>query len=160
MSSLSTHGISKRYGARRVVNGVSLTLRTGEVAGLLGPNGAGKTTCFYMIVGLVPCGDGRIMLDDTDITGQPMHVRARHGLGYLPQEASVFRKLSVADNLMAILETRAGLSADERERRPQPQSRVNAASRYRRACSRTRRPGCTRSPGVVQHTARPDRRWQ
>ena len=114
MSTLATHGISKRYGSRRVVNGVSLTVRTGEVAGLLGPNGAGKTTCFYMIVGLVPCGEGSIMLDDTDITGQPMHIRARHGLGYLPQEASVFRKLSVADNILAVLEIRKGLNRQQR----------------------------------------------
>ncbi len=114
MSTLSTHAISKRYGSRRVVNGVSLTVRTGEVAGLLGPNGAGKTTCFYMIVGLVPCGEGSIMLDDTDITGQPMHIRARHGLGYLPQEASVFRKLSVADNILAVLEIRKGLKRQQR----------------------------------------------
>jgi lipopolysaccharide export system ATP-binding protein len=114
VSTLATHGISKRYGSRRVVNGVSLTVRTGEVAGLLGPNGAGKTTCFYMIVGLVPCGEGSIMLDDTDITGQPMHIRARHGLGYLPQEASVFRKLSVAENILAVLEIRKGLNRQQR----------------------------------------------
>ena len=114
MSTLATHGISKRYGSRRVVNGVSLTVRTGEVAGLLGPNGAGKTTCFYMIVGLVPCGEGSIMLDETDITGQPMHIRARHGLGYLPQEASVFRKLSVADNILAMLEIRKHLKRQQR----------------------------------------------
>ncbi len=114
MSVLATQDISKRYGPRRVVNGVSLTVRTGEVAGLLGPNGAGKTTCFYMIVGLVPCGGGQILLDSKDITGQPMHVRARHGLGYLPQEASVFRKLSVADNILAILEIRRNL--DRRQR--------------------------------------------
>ena len=111
---LSTHEISKRYGPHRVVNGVSLTLKTGEIAGLLGPNGAGKTTCFYMIVGLVPCGKGSIMLDDTEITGLPMHIRARHGLGYLPQEASVFRKLSVAENILSVLEIRKGL--DRRQR--------------------------------------------
>jgi lipopolysaccharide export system ATP-binding protein len=114
VSRLATHGISKRYGSRRVVNGVSLTVNTGEVAGLLGPNGAGKTTCFYMIVGLVPCGEGSIMLDDTDITAQPMHIRARHGLGYLPQEASVFRKLSVADNILAVLEIRKDLNRQQR----------------------------------------------
>jgi lipopolysaccharide export system ATP-binding protein len=111
---LSTHEISKRYGPHRVVNGVSLTLKTGEIAGLLGPNGAGKTTCFYMIVGLVPCGKGSIMLDDTEITGLPMHIRARHGLGYLPQEASVFRKLSVAENILSVLEIRKGLNRKQR----------------------------------------------
>ena len=111
---LSTHEISKRYGPHRVVNGVSLTLKTGEIAGLLGPNGAGKTTCFYMIVGLVPCGKGSIMLDDTEITGLPMHIRARHGLGYLPQEASVFRKLSVAENILSVLEIRKGLNRRQR----------------------------------------------
>jgi lipopolysaccharide export system ATP-binding protein len=111
---LSTHEISKRYGPHRVVNGVSLTLKTGEIAGLLGPNGAGKTTCFYMIVGLVPCGKGSIMLDDTEITGLPMHIRARHGLGYLPQEASVFRKLSVAENILSVLEIRKDLNRKQR----------------------------------------------
>ena len=115
MSVLATHNISKRYGAHRVVNGVSLTLKTGEIAGLLGPNGAGKTTCFYMIVGLVPCSKGAIMVDDTDITGQPMHIRARHGLGYLPQEASVFRKLSVAENILSVLEIRKDLIRKQRE---------------------------------------------
>ncbi|MEN8107207.1 MAG: LPS export ABC transporter ATP-binding protein [Pseudomonadota bacterium] len=115
MSILATHQLSKRFGARRVVNDVSLSVKTGEVAGLLGPNGAGKTTCFYMIVGLIPCGEGNIMLDDTDITGQPMHIRARHGLGYLPQEASVFRKLSAADNILAVLEIRKGLNRQQRE---------------------------------------------
>ena len=115
MSVLATHNISKRYGAHRVVNGVSLTLKTGEIAGLLGPNGAGKTTCFYMIVGLVPCSKGAIMVDDTDITGQPMHIRARHGLGYLPQEASVFRKLSVAENILSVLEIRKDLNRKQRE---------------------------------------------
>ena len=114
MSVLATHEINKRYGAHRVVNGVSLTLKTGEIAGLLGPNGAGKTTCFYMIVGLVPCNRGSIMVDDTEITGQPMHIRARHGLGYLPQEASVFRKLSVADNILSVLEIRKGLNRKQR----------------------------------------------
>ena len=112
---LSTHEISKRYGPHRVVNGVSLTLKTGEIAGLLGPNGAGKTTCFYMIVGLVPCGEGSIEIDDIDLTGQPMHLRALHGLGYLPQEASVFRKLSVADNIMAVLELRKDLNKAQRK---------------------------------------------
>jgi lipopolysaccharide export system ATP-binding protein len=100
-----------------VVNGLSLEIGSGEVVGLLGPNGAGKTTAFYMIVGLVPCDGGRIMLDGEDLTRLPMHARARRGLGYLPQEASVFRKLSVADNIMAILETRPGLDRAAREQR-------------------------------------------
>lgn len=110
MSVLTAHNIAKRYRSRNVVNGVSLEVNSGEVVGLLGPNGAGKTTCFYMIVGLVPCESGTITLDGADITHHPMHARARLGVGYLPQEASVFRKLSVADNILAILQTIAGLS--------------------------------------------------
>ena len=117
MSTLKVNGIAKRFGARQVVKSVSLELRSGEVVGLLGPNGAGKTTAFYMIVGLIPCDQGSILLDDADLTNLPMHRRARLGLGYLPQEASVFRNLSVADNIMAILETRKGLDQAERERR-------------------------------------------
>jgi lipopolysaccharide export system ATP-binding protein len=97
-----------------VVDGVSMHISSGQVVGLLGPNGAGKTTCFYMIVGLVPCGEGSITLDGIDLTGQPMHIRARHGLGYLPQEPSVFRKLTVAQNIMAVLELRRELSKAER----------------------------------------------
>jgi len=110
VSVLTAHNIAKRYRSRNVVNGVSLEVNSGEVVGLLGPNGAGKTTCFYMIVGLVPCESGTITLDGADITHHPMHARARLGVGYLPQEASVFRKLSVADNILAILQTIAGLS--------------------------------------------------
>ncbi|HET7923166.1 MAG TPA: LPS export ABC transporter ATP-binding protein, partial [Gammaproteobacteria bacterium] len=102
---------------RDVVRDVSLQLARGEVVGLLGPNGAGKTTSFYMIVGLVPADSGRILLDDTDVTRLPVHARARLGLGYLPQEASVFRKLSVAENILAILETRPGLSRADRTAR-------------------------------------------
>lgn len=117
MSTLRAEGLVKSYRKRTVVKDLSLEIESGEVVGLLGPNGAGKTTAFYMIVGLVPCDGGRILLDGTDVTRMPMHVRARRGLGYLPQEASVFRKLSVADNLMAILETRSGLSQEDRERR-------------------------------------------
>ena len=94
---------------------MSLAVNSGEVVGLLGPNGAGKTTSFYMIVGLVACDEGRLMLDDKDITALPMHARARLGIGYLPQEASVFRKLSVADNIMAILQTQPQLSKTERQ---------------------------------------------
>jgi len=96
---------------------VSLEIRSGEIVGLLGPNGAGKTTCFYMIVGLVPADHGRITIDSRDITPLPMHGRARQGIGYLPQEASVFRKLSVRDNIMAILETRQGLSKADRQKK-------------------------------------------
>ncbi|NNG11783.1 MAG: LPS export ABC transporter ATP-binding protein [Halobacteria archaeon] len=114
MSLLAAHNLGKRYQSRQVVKNVSLSVKTGEVAGLLGPNGAGKTTCFYMIVGLIPCGEGTIMLDDVDLTGQPMHVRARHGLGYLPQEASVFRKLSVAENILSVLEVRKSLDSKSR----------------------------------------------
>jgi lipopolysaccharide export system ATP-binding protein len=106
MTALKATGLAKSYKSRQVVRDLSLELASGEVVGLLGPNGAGKTTAFYMIVGLVPCDAGRIYLDDTDVTLLPMHRRAQLGLGYLPQEASVFRKLSVQDNVMAILETR------------------------------------------------------
>lgn len=117
MSTLSAQALSKRYRARRVVDGVSLRLVSGEVVGLLGPNGAGKTTCFYMIVGLIRCDSGTITFDERDITAYPMHQRARMGIGYLPQEASVFRKLTVADNVMAILETLPGLTRQQREQR-------------------------------------------
>lgn len=112
---LKAEGLEKRYRSRDVVKGVSLHIDSGEVVGLLGPNGAGKTTCFYMVVGLIPCDRGMISLDGTDITRLPMHDRARLGIGYLPQEASVFRKLSVADNIMAILQTRKDLSPSKRE---------------------------------------------
>ncbi|MBI2779010.1 MAG: LPS export ABC transporter ATP-binding protein [Gammaproteobacteria bacterium] len=115
MSVLSAHDIAKRYRARNVVNGVSLEVSSGEVVGLLGPNGAGKTTCFYMIVGLISCENGAIMLDGQDITAYPMHARARLGIGYLPQEASVFRKLTVADNIRAILQTVPGLGREQQE---------------------------------------------
>jgi lipopolysaccharide export system ATP-binding protein len=106
MSALTATGLAKSYKSRQVVRDLSLELASGEVVGLLGPNGAGKTTAFYMIVGLVPCDAGRIVLGDVDVTLLPMHRRAQLGLGYLPQEASVFRKLSVENNIMAILETR------------------------------------------------------
>jgi lipopolysaccharide export system ATP-binding protein len=111
---LATRRLGKRYQSRKVVDDVSLSVRTGEVAGLLGPNGAGKTTCFYMIVGLIPCAEGTIFLDDIDLTLQPMHVRARHGLGYLPQEASIFRKMTVAENILSVLEIRKGLDRQQR----------------------------------------------
>ena len=113
---LSARGLRKRYKSREVVHDFGLDLGTGEVVGLLGPNGAGKTTCFYMIVGLVPTDAGRIALDGEDITALPMHERARRGIGYLPQEASVFRKLSVSDNLTAVLELRKDLNAAGRKR--------------------------------------------
>jgi lipopolysaccharide export system ATP-binding protein len=117
MSVLYARHLAKRYGPRSVVNDVSLTVQSGEVVGLLGPNGAGKTTSFYMILGLVPCDGGNVHLNRVDLTHFPMHVRARMGLGYLPQEPSVFRKLSVEKNIMAILETRPGLSDVHRRRR-------------------------------------------
>lgn len=116
MPQLKASNLIKRYQTRAVVNDVSVQVSGGEVVGLLGPNGAGKTTCFYMIVGLIGCDGGSIHLDDRDLTRLPMHARARAGLGYLPQEASVFRKLSVRDNLMGILETRADLNRQSRQR--------------------------------------------
>lgn len=106
---LRAQGLNKRYGARTVVHDMTLEVRTGEIVGLLGPNGAGKTTSFYMITGLVKPDGGQILLDDRDISSLPMHARARLGVGYLPQEPSVFRKLSVEDNLLAVLELRPEL---------------------------------------------------
>jgi lipopolysaccharide export system ATP-binding protein len=117
MSSLKAAGLAKSYKSRQVVKDLSVEVSNGEVVGLLGPNGAGKTTAFYMIVGLVPCDAGRIYLGEADMTMLPMHHRAQLGLGYLPQEASIFRKLSVEDNVMAILETRPDLERAGRERR-------------------------------------------
>ncbi|TJY65137.1 LPS export ABC transporter ATP-binding protein [Sinimarinibacterium sp. CAU 1509] len=114
-SRLVAENLFKRYKKRTVVRDVSLNLEAGEIVGLLGPNGAGKTTSFYMIVGLVGADSGRILLNDRDITALPMHARARLGIGYLPQEASVFRKLSVADNVMAILELRDDLKSSQRK---------------------------------------------
>jgi lipopolysaccharide export system ATP-binding protein len=102
---LAASGLMKSYGPRRVVDGVDISLGVGEICGLLGPNGAGKTTTFYMLVGLIPPDSGSVLLDDRELTDSPMHKRARMGLTYLPQEPSVFRRLSVADNVMAILET-------------------------------------------------------
>ncbi|MGM0766974.1 MAG: LPS export ABC transporter ATP-binding protein [Pseudomonadota bacterium] len=115
MAVLRASNLAKSYKQKKVVIDVSLEIRSGEIVGLLGPNGAGKTTCFYMIVGLVPADNGRITIDSQDITPLPMHGRARKGIGYLPQEASVFRKLTVRDNIMAILETRKGLSKADRD---------------------------------------------
>lgn len=106
MSQLSALSLAKQFGDRQVVKNISLEVNSGEIVGLLGPNGAGKTTSFYMIVGLIPVDHGSIFLDQQDLTHEPIHNRARLGIGYLPQEASVFRKLSVEDNLYAIIETR------------------------------------------------------
>jgi lipopolysaccharide export system ATP-binding protein len=117
MTLLRATGLAKSYKSRPVVRDLSLELESGEVVGLLGPNGAGKTTAFYMIVGLIPCDAGRIHLGEKDVTLLPMHRRAQLGLGYLPQEASVFRKLSVEDNVLAILETRTDLERAAREER-------------------------------------------
>lgn len=116
---LQTNDVSKSYSGRKVVDGVSISVRSGEVVGLLGPNGAGKTTTFYMCVGLAAPDSGAVTLGDTDITREPMYLRARLGIGYLPQEASVFRKLTVRENILAILETMEFLSKDERESRLQ-----------------------------------------
>ncbi|HFC54071.1 MAG TPA: LPS export ABC transporter ATP-binding protein [Gammaproteobacteria bacterium] len=115
--SLAARELVKQYRDRMVVDGFSMELHSGEIVGLLGPNGAGKTTSFYMIVGLIPCDAGSITLDGREITSHPMHIRARLGIGYLPQEASVFRKLSVEENIMAILETRGELSRAQRQQK-------------------------------------------
>ena len=116
MALLETQYIKKKYGAREVVRGVNLTVNRGEIVGLLGPNGAGKTTTFYMAVGLVPADSGKILFDHRDVTRMPMHKRARYGIGYLCQEPSIFRGLTVEENIMAILET-LGLPYRERRRR-------------------------------------------
>jgi lipopolysaccharide export system ATP-binding protein len=113
VSTLETDDLVKTFGVRTVVNGVSLQFRAGEIVGLLGPNGAGKTTTFYMVVGLIPATGGVVRLDGTDLTRLRMHQRARHGIGYLPQEASVFRKLTVEENILAIVEA---INVPRRER--------------------------------------------
>jgi len=115
MSILSVQDISKSFKLRKVVKDLSLEIKSGEVVGLLGPNGAGKTTAFYMIVGLITADSGNILLDGQDLTAQPMHRRAKLGLGYLPQEASIFRKLTVEQNILAILENREDLDQAGRE---------------------------------------------
>lgn len=115
MSQLAAHGLLKSYRGRRVVDSVSLHLEAGEVTGLLGPNGAGKTTCFYMLAGLISPDAGTVEIGNTDVTDKAMHVRAQLGLGYLAQEPSIFRRLSVADNVLAILETRKELSKAQRQ---------------------------------------------
>lgn len=121
LSQITTRELVKTFGARTVVNGVNLTFRAGEIVGLLGPNGAGKTTTFYMIVGLIAATSGRVELDGKDITGLRMHQRARRGIGYLPQEASVFRKLTVEENILAIAEA---IGVPRRERRDRVQAHL------------------------------------
>ena len=115
MSILIAESLEKKYKSRKVVNNLSFNVKSGEIIGLLGPNGAGKTTAFYMVVGLIACKKGKIMIDDFHLTNLPIHKRAQKGLGYLPQEASIFRKLSVENNIMAILETRRELNYSKRE---------------------------------------------
>ncbi len=112
---LRVENLCKRYKARAVVDSVSLNTSSGEVVGLLGPNGAGKTTCFYMIVGLLRCNEGKITLDGLDITRMPMHMRAKQGIGYLPQEASIFRGLTVEQNILVSLEARSDLKKHQRK---------------------------------------------
>jgi lipopolysaccharide export system ATP-binding protein len=115
-STLSTHDLTKSYGGRTVVRGVSIQVASGEIVGLLGPNGAGKTTTFYMTVGLTAPDAGRVVLDGEDVTGAPMYMRARKGIGYLPQEPSIFRGLTVEQNLLAILETLKLTRAERKQR--------------------------------------------
>lgn len=119
MPSLEAKHLAKSYKGRQVVADVSLSVNSGQIVGLLGPNGAGKTTCFYMIAGIVRADKGQVFINGEDVTRQPMHGRARRGLGYLPQEASVFRKLTVSENILAILETRKGLSREDRKQKLQ-----------------------------------------
>ena len=114
MSKLEAIGISKRYKKRWVVNQISVSVKSGEIVGLLGPNGAGKTTFFYLLVGLIQSDQGKILLDQENITNLPIHIRAAKGIGYLPQEASIFRKLTVRENILAILELKKELSLEER----------------------------------------------
>src|SRR3954451_8679064 len=116
MSTLRTFDLTKSYGGRTVVRGINLDVSSGEVVGLLGPNGAGKTTTFYMTVGLVAPDSGRVELNGVDVTDDPMYVRARKGVGYLPQEASIFRGLTVEQNILAILETITATAAERRAR--------------------------------------------
>ena len=114
MNTLSANNLQKRYKQRQILKGVDLYINNAEVVGLLGPNGAGKTTCFYVIVGLVGADEGQVLLNGKDITTAPMHQRAREGIGYLAQEASIFRKLTVQENLMAVLEMRKDLNRQQR----------------------------------------------
>ncbi|MBX9446688.1 LPS export ABC transporter ATP-binding protein [Dickeya chrysanthemi] len=117
MATLIAENLAKAYKGRKVVENVSLNVNSGEIVGLLGPNGAGKTTTFYMVVGIVPRDEGRIVIDGEDISLLPLHDRARRGIGYLPQEASIFRRLSVYDNLMAVLEVRKDLTREQQQDR-------------------------------------------
>ena len=117
MKTLRAEHLAKSYKGRKVVSDTSIEVSSGEIIGLLGPNGAGKTTSFYMIIGLVRADHGKVSIDGEDVTREPMHERARKGLGYLPQEASIFRKLSVRDNILAILETRPELNRQQREQK-------------------------------------------
>ncbi|WP_369308674.1 LPS export ABC transporter ATP-binding protein [Providencia rettgeri] len=117
MATLTAENLAKSYKKRKVVEDVSLEVKSGEIVGLLGPNGAGKTTTFYMVVGIVQRDAGKILIDGEDISLLPLHERARRGIGYLPQEASIFRRLSVYDNLMAVLEIREDLTSQQRKER-------------------------------------------
>ncbi|MBW2148308.1 MAG: LPS export ABC transporter ATP-binding protein [Deltaproteobacteria bacterium] len=124
---LQSQALHKRFGKREVIRGVSLDLHSGQVVGLLGPNGAGKTTTFYMIVGLIRPSKGRVFLDQEEITDDPMHLRARKGINYLPQEPSIFRKLTVEENIMAILETQPLSKSQRRERLEELMDELNIA---------------------------------
>jgi lipopolysaccharide export system ATP-binding protein len=115
MNTLAAHNLQKRFKQRQILKGVDLHVNNGEIVGLLGPNGAGKTTCFYMIVGLIGADEGQVMLNGQDITAAPMHERAREGIGYLAQEASIFRKLTVEQNILAVLEMRKGMDRAQRQ---------------------------------------------
>jgi lipopolysaccharide export system ATP-binding protein len=115
MGILSANNLAKSYAGRQVVLDVSLEVNSGQIVGLLGPNGAGKTTCFYMIVGIIPADRGKVSIDGQDLTALPMHGRAKRGIGYLPQEASIFRRLTVSQNILAILETRGDLKRAQRK---------------------------------------------
>jgi lipopolysaccharide export system ATP-binding protein len=125
MASLRTHDLTKSYGGRTVVRGVNVEVASGEIVGLLGPNGAGKTTTFYMVVGLTAPDAGRVVLDGQDVTDDPMYIRARKGIGYLPQEPSIFRGLTVEQNILAILETMDGDAASRRARLDQLLAELN-----------------------------------
>jgi lipopolysaccharide export system ATP-binding protein len=164
MQTLTADEIGKSYRGRRVVNGVSLSVKQGEVVGLLGPNGAGKTTSFYIIVGLIPSDTGRVVVNDQDITDVPMYLRARnYGISYLPQEPSIFRKLTVEDNILAVLEAQPISWHERRERMEQLIERLGLgvirknramrflvangdASRLRDACVSRRISFCSTSP--------------
>ncbi len=151
MATLRTHELTKSYGGRTVVRGVSLDVASGEVVGLLGPNGAGKTTTFYMTVGLTAPDSGRVLLDGADVTGDPMYIRARKGIGYLPQEPSIFRGLTVEQNILAILETLPIDGADpagapaRAARRAEPGARWPDAPAYTLSGGERRRVEITRA---------------